>query len=51
VCSYDLIARLRDALSRAEQSLLVHAWHVQQMMPEGLPTRLGGPPETRDAEG
>jgi eukaryotic-like serine/threonine-protein kinase len=33
------IARIRDALSAAERRLHLHAWHVQRMMPEGLPTR------------
>jgi serine/threonine-protein kinase len=33
------ISRMRDALSHAEQRLHLHAWHVQRMMPEGLPTR------------
>jgi eukaryotic-like serine/threonine-protein kinase len=33
------IARLRDSLSTAERRLHLQAWHVQRMMPEGLPTR------------
>jgi hypothetical protein len=33
------IGSLRDALDRAELRLHVHAWHVQRMMPDGVPTR------------
>jgi serine/threonine-protein kinase len=33
------VVRLRDALSGAERRFLLQAWHVQRMMPAGLPTR------------
>jgi serine/threonine-protein kinase len=33
------IAQLRDALSRTERRVHLHAWHVQRMVPEGLPIR------------
>ena len=33
------IARLRDALSHAERRVHLHAWHVQRMVPEGVPIR------------
>jgi serine/threonine-protein kinase len=33
------IAQLRDALSRTERRVQLHAWHVQRMLPEGMPLR------------
>jgi serine/threonine-protein kinase len=33
------IGRMRDALNLAERRLHLHAWHVQRMMPEGLPIK------------
>jgi hypothetical protein len=33
------IAQLRDALSRTERRVHLHAWHVQRMVPDNLPIR------------
>jgi serine/threonine-protein kinase len=33
------IARIREALSRAERRIHLHVWHVQRMMPEGMGPR------------
>jgi serine/threonine-protein kinase len=34
-----VVGQMREALNAAERRLHLQAWHVQRMMPEGLPTR------------